>query len=256
MAEAGLARCLRTADKLLSTSVPTEECDQQTVTDLVEQHRGCIREIEQHALDLAGPTPTTAAAAAGAPLGTGHEDVASCADVDPQEWQVPPHCVPIHANVTTYPWSRLYQHTQFDVIMMDPPWQLATSNPTRGVALGYSQLTDADIRALPIPQLQSNGLLFMWVINAKFRFTLELFEQWGYRWVYWHSSHALIRSHALMRSKAQLHAHSGKIPPLIESAIPASLAPYCCAQCALLTTLSAMHTCASVAALLLPQARG
>lgn len=24
--------------------------------------------------------------------------------------------------------------------MMDPPWQLATANPTRGVALGYSQV--------------------------------------------------------------------------------------------------------------------
>lgn len=50
--------------------------------------------------------------------------------------QVPPHCVPIHANVTTYNWGQLYNHTQFDVIMMDPPWQLATANPTRGVALG------------------------------------------------------------------------------------------------------------------------
>lgn len=27
--------------------------------------------------------------------------------------------------------------------MMDPPWQLATANPTRGVALGYSQVTPA-----------------------------------------------------------------------------------------------------------------
>ena len=54
--------------------------------------------------------------------------------------QVPPHCIPIHANVTTYDWSRLIASTQFDVIMMDPPWQLATANPTRGVALGYSQV--------------------------------------------------------------------------------------------------------------------
>jgi mRNA (2'-O-methyladenosine-N6-)-methyltransferase len=180
MDEAGLARCLRTADSLLGTSASPEVCDHAIVSDLVEQHRGCIREIEQYTQALAGPAAIKAAAA-GAPSTHGQEDVGSCADVDPQEWQVPPHCIPIHANVTTYPWSRLYQHTQFDVIMMDPPWQLATSNPTRGVALGYSQLTDADIRALPIPQLQSNGLLFMWVINAKFRFTLELFEQWGYR---------------------------------------------------------------------------
>ena len=29
--------------------------------------------------------------------------------------QVPPHCIPIHANVTTYDWSRLIATTQFDV---------------------------------------------------------------------------------------------------------------------------------------------
>lgn len=46
--------------------------------------------------------------------------------------QVPPHCVPIHANVTSYDWSRLAASAQFDVIMMDPPWALATANPTRG----------------------------------------------------------------------------------------------------------------------------
>jgi mRNA (2'-O-methyladenosine-N6-)-methyltransferase len=67
--------------------------------------------------------------------------VGSLDDVDPSEWQVPPHCIPIHANIITFDWSRLYSVTSFDVIMMDPPWQLATANPTRGVALGYSQLT-------------------------------------------------------------------------------------------------------------------
>lgn len=155
---------------------------------------------------------------------------APCAWPAPLLLQVPPHCIPIHANVTTYDWSRLIRSTQvgplcgsgcasssrvggsgrrareekrvcctacciaccgrarevlhsmvhrmllegqggsaplaashaagrlqpllavstcrclpwllaqFDVIMMDPPWQLATANPTRGVALGYSQV--------------------------------------------------------------------------------------------------------------------
>ena len=100
----------------------------------------------------------------------------------PSHFQVPPHCIPVHANVTTYDWSRLAAATPggFDVIMMDPPWQLATANPTRGVALGYSQLTDADITALPIPALQANGFLFIWVINAKYKFALDLFASWGY----------------------------------------------------------------------------
>ena len=51
--------------------------------------------------------------------------------------QVPPHCIPIHANVTTYNWDALAAAAQFDVIMMDPPWALATANPSRGVSLGY-----------------------------------------------------------------------------------------------------------------------
>ena len=50
---------------------------------------------------------------------------------------MPPHSILIHANVTTYDWSALAAAAQFDVIMMDPPWALATANPTRGVALGY-----------------------------------------------------------------------------------------------------------------------
>lgn len=107
------------------------------------------------------------------------------------------------------------------VIMMDPPWQLATSAPSRGVtlhslcplpslsfylslsgtillflfpstsflthqtnpkvALGYAQLHNRDIEALPLPKLQKNGFLFIWVINARYAFALELFKKWGYR---------------------------------------------------------------------------
>jgi mRNA (2'-O-methyladenosine-N6-)-methyltransferase len=106
------------------------------------------------------------------------------AGVDPAEWAVPPHCVPVHANVTTYDWSRLIAAAAprgFDVVMMDPPWQLATANPTRGVALGYAQLTDGDIAALPVPALQPRGgWLLLWVINAKWQLCLDLLEKWGY----------------------------------------------------------------------------
>ena len=130
-------------------------------------------------------------------------------DVDPREWQVPQHCIPIHTNVTTYDWTDLSKACQFDVIMMDPPWQLATANPTRGVALGYSQLTDRDIQNLPIPKLQSNGLLFIWVINAKYQFTLDLFEQWGYTlvdeivWVKMTVNRRLAKSHGFYLQHAK-----------------------------------------------------
>ena len=94
---------------------------------------------------------------------------------------MPQYCVPIHANVTTYDWKPLAQATQFDVVMMDPPWQLATANPTRGVALGYSQLTDQDIVNLAVPSLESSGFVFVWGMYAKYKLTLDLFECWGYK---------------------------------------------------------------------------
>lgn len=133
----------------------------------------------------------------------------SLADVDPSEWQVPQHCIPIHTNVVTYDWSELSNACQFDVIMMDPPWQLATANPTRGVALGYSQLTDRDIQNLPIPSLQKDGFLFIWVINAKYQFTLDLFEQWGYTlvdeivWVKMTVNKRLAKSHGFYLQHAK-----------------------------------------------------
>jgi len=40
-------------------------------------------------------------------------------------------------------------------------------------------LSDQFITDLPIPRLQTDGLLFMWVINAKYRLGLELIKTWG-----------------------------------------------------------------------------
>jgi len=129
--------------------------------------------------------------------------------MDPREWQVPPQCIPIHANVTTYDWSPLAGACQFDVIMMDPPWQLATANPTRGVSLGYSQLTDDFIGNLPLSRLQSRGLLFVWVINAKYQWTLRQFKRWGYTfvdeivWVKVTNSRRLAKSHGFYLQHAK-----------------------------------------------------
>ena len=71
----------------------------------------------------------------------------------------------------------------FDVITMDPPWVLSSGNPTRGVATNYDTLNDADIMngTIPFQSLQSDGFLFIWVINAKYKFALDLFEKNGYR---------------------------------------------------------------------------
>ncbi|KAI8388097.1 MT-A70-domain-containing protein [Radiomyces spectabilis] len=107
-------------------------------------------------------------------------------DVDEQdleEFEAPEWCVPIKANVMTFDWDALAKEVQFDVIVADPPWQLATHAPTRGVAIAYQQLPDICIEEIPIPKLQKNGFIFIWVINNKYAKAFELMEKWGYTYV-------------------------------------------------------------------------
>ena len=69
----------------------------------------------------------------------------------------------------------------FDVITCDPPWQLSTANPTRGVAIAYNSMHDERLKKLlRFDKLQKNGFLFVWVINAKYRFAIEMMDHYGY----------------------------------------------------------------------------
>ncbi|KAF9193831.1 hypothetical protein BGZ51_002154 [Haplosporangium sp. Z 767] len=102
---------------------------------------------------------------------------------DLEEFEAPEWCVPIKANVMTYDWDSLAAECQFDVILMDPPWQLATHAPTRGVAIAYQQLPDICIEELPVPKLSSNGFIFIWVINNKYARAFDLMRKWGYSYV-------------------------------------------------------------------------
>lgn len=119
----------------------------------------------------------------------------------------PPDSIPLRADIRTFDWERLANAQReltgrlFDVIMMDPPWQLATANPTRGVAIAYEQLGDDVIRLMPLDLIQTDGYLFLWVINAKYRVALDLLEAWGYTfvdeiaWVKCNRSRRLAKSH-------------------------------------------------------------
>ncbi|KAJ9054969.1 hypothetical protein DSO57_1008857 [Entomophthora muscae] len=104
-------------------------------------------------------------------------------DIDWKQYEAPEWCIPIKANVLDFDFKSLGAACQFDVILMDPPWQLATHAPTRGVAIGYQQLPDTCIEDLPIPSLQTNGFVFIWVINNKYHKAFELMERWGYTFV-------------------------------------------------------------------------
>ncbi|KAI8911440.1 MT-A70-domain-containing protein [Entophlyctis helioformis] len=99
------------------------------------------------------------------------------------EFEAPEWCVPIKANVLDFEWDALAEACQFDIISMDPPWQLASHAPTRGVAIGYQQLPDLLIETLPIEKLQTNGFIFIWVINNKYAKAFDLMTKWGYEYV-------------------------------------------------------------------------
>jgi mRNA (2'-O-methyladenosine-N6-)-methyltransferase len=102
---------------------------------------------------------------------------------------VPGLAVPICADIREFDWGNLARQQRkhggqlFDVIMMDPPWKLSTSQPSRGVAIQYSSLCDEVILGMPIHSLSDHGYIFIWAINAKYRFTLTLLEKWGYKLV-------------------------------------------------------------------------
>lgn len=85
---------------------------------------------------------------------------------------------------------------------MDPPWQLSTATPSRGVAIAYDSLSDEDILKMPIDQLSHAGLIFIWTINAKYAVAINLMcifnylklflffasnichiEKWGYKMI-------------------------------------------------------------------------
>jgi len=101
----------------------------------------------------------------------------------------PEDSIPISVDIRELDFKHLAQvHREikgklFDVVMMDPPWQLSGANPTRGVTISYEALPDSSIGSMPIHLLQENGLLFIWTINAKYRMTLQLMEKWGYKYI-------------------------------------------------------------------------
>ncbi|KAF8941607.1 MT-A70-domain-containing protein [Dissophora ornata] len=147
---------------------------------LLAREKELIATLEQLARDIEQleKAPEQDENKLGAEDGEGDEE----AD-DLEEFEAPEWCVPIKANVMTYDWDSLAAECQFDVILMDPPWQLATHAPTRGVAIAYQQLPDICIEELPVPKLSSNGFIFIWVINNKYAKAFDLMRRWGYSYV-------------------------------------------------------------------------
>ncbi|KAF7274373.1 methyltransferase like 3 [Rhynchophorus ferrugineus] len=62
---------------------------------------------------------------------------------------------------------------KFAVIMADPPWDIHMELP-------YGTMSDDEMRQLGIPQLQDEGLIFLWVTGRAMELGRECLNLWGY----------------------------------------------------------------------------
>eukprot|EP00045_Choanoeca_perplexa_P015755 m.203219 g.203219 ORF g.203219 m.203219 type:complete len:480 (+) comp17070_c1_seq3:125-1564(+) len=82
---------------------------------------------------------------------------------------------------------------KFSVIMADPPWHIHMDLP-------YGTMEDHEMRSLPIPQLQDDGYIFLWVTGRAMELSRELLQVWGYNrvdeliWVKTNQLQKLIRT--------------------------------------------------------------
>ncbi|KAF8511206.1 MT-A70-domain-containing protein [Gautieria morchelliformis] len=93
-------------------------------------------------------------------IGLGPEGVE--VDLLPPQW--------INCDLRRFDYSVL---GKFHVIMADPPWDIHMSLP-------YGTMTDDEMRAMPIPALQDEGLLFLWVTGRAMEVGRECMRVWGY----------------------------------------------------------------------------
>lgn len=89
--------------------------------------------------------------------------------------------IAISADIRTFDWKKLGSIQKFDVIVMDPPWQITFSTVTRGVQLSYQQLEHTIIAQMPLQYVQNNGFMFMWVVASQLMNGIAMMKNWGYK---------------------------------------------------------------------------
>ena len=78
---------------------------------------------------------------------------------------------------------------RYKVIYADPPWSVSFLKETKetgvhDVPLPYPQMSDDELACMPVASLaQDDAMLFLWIVDTKLRFALELMEHWGFTYV-------------------------------------------------------------------------
>ena len=66
------------------------------------------------------------------------------------------------------------------MIIIDPPWFLASNDPVRGPAIPFNHLTDDALFNLHFEQVQQNGFVFLSIVNSKRLFAEEMLHRNGH----------------------------------------------------------------------------
>lgn len=100
----------------------------------------------------------------------------------------PKNSIPINSNILNFDFNYFSNFQKkltgklFSAVLIDPPWQISNSNPTRGVSISYDTLSDSKIFEIPINCLQEDGFIFIWTVNSKYSITLKMLQKWGYKY--------------------------------------------------------------------------
>ena len=79
------------------------------------------------------------------------------------------------------PIEMICQGIEFDVVLIDAPWKQASSSPTRGLHLDYSQIPDKLLKTIQFGKVVESGFCFMWVVNNKLQTAMEWMYQERFR---------------------------------------------------------------------------
>lgn len=71
--------------------------------------------------------------------------------------------------------------SQFDVVLLDPPWSYYGAQDKWGAAAKfYPTMTDDELREFPIQQLlNKKAVIFMWATSPRLDFAIQLLSDWG-----------------------------------------------------------------------------
>eukprot|EP00924_Labyrinthula_sp_SR-Ha-C_P015791 snap_masked-scaffold_4-processed-gene-9.17-mRNA-1 protein AED:1.00 eAED:1.00 QI:0/0/0/0/1/1/2/0/287 len=95
----------------------------------------------------------------------------------------PPDTRLFHQNILDLEFEKPYSKQNiFQILVIDPPWRIGNSNPTRGITLDYPTLSNSEFMKLnlPLQHFPFGSYLFLWVTNSSYNCSLSWAQTQNY----------------------------------------------------------------------------